>query len=294
MNEPHAAATTPSQDIESWGTARSTAVAEAIDGMKLAANERNRSWWSSLPMTYVDWESHQRTPETAEDFARVDRFYFGTNPYIEQHLDFTALKEQRVLEVGCGAGSAACRLASAGAEVTAVDLTKEAVQLTQAHAAMASVTVDALQCDAEHLEGLANDSFDFVYSWGVMHHSSKPEACFAQAARVLKPGGRGLIMVYHKHSLRYWLKGAWWLLIKGKLFTGATFETVQRCYTDGYYHKHYSRLELRDALSAAGLKVTAVDVTHMSSRMVPLIPESWRAWLKSRIGWLLVAHIQKP
>jgi ubiquinone/menaquinone biosynthesis C-methylase UbiE len=177
-----------------------------------------------------------------------------------------------------------------------VDITQEAVQLTRAHAEMSGVAaaVTVLQSDAEKLDGLADQSFDYLYSWGVMHHSSAPESCFRQSARVLKPGGKGLIMVYHKSSLRYWLKGTIWLLLKGKLFSGSNYDSVQRFYTDGYYHKHYTRQGFAAALVEAGLKVTAVDVTHMSSRMVPWVPDGLRNWLKARVGWLLVAHIDKP
>lgn len=284
-----------SREIESWGNDRLSTLGASIDGLEMSPNERNQAWWASLPMTYVDWDSSTRTPETAEDFASVDRFYFGTNPYIDQKVDFSRFKSKRVLEVGCGAGSATCRFASEGAQVTAVDLTAEAVQNTKNHAAISNVAdfVSAIQCDAEELPGLADDSYDFVYSWGVMHHSSRPEACFAQAARVLKPGGQGMIMVYHESSIRYWGRGALWLLLKGKLFTGSRFNTVQRFYTDGYYHKHYTRKSLANALTQAGFRVTSVDVTHMSSRMLPFIPNGLREWLKQRWGWLLVANIEK-
>jgi hypothetical protein len=55
-------------------------------------------------------------------------------------------------------------------------------------------------------------------------------------------------MVYHRDSLRYWLKGLICLVLKGKAFKGEGFEAVQRHYTDGYYHKHYSRSELAQAM----------------------------------------------
>jgi len=286
--------TEETKHIESWGTDATNRTRDELADKPLAENERNRLWWEALPMTYEDWGDGNRDPVSKEDFLRVDRHYFGTNPYIEQCVPFAALKDQKVLEIGCGAGSATCCFASEGAQVTAVDITAKAVELTQRHAELCGLSgVQALQADAEDLSVLPDASFDFLYSWGVMHHSAHPERCFAQACSKLKLGGRGLIMVYHTGSLRYWLKGLAWLILRGKLFAGDRFKTVQRHYTDGYYHKHYTRKSLAQAMREAGFEVEAVDVTHMSSRMIPFVPEGVRQWLKQRIGWLIVARVRR-
>ena len=53
--------------------------------------------------------------------------------------------------------------------------------------------------DAEDLP-FENESFDWVYSWGVLHHTPNTERAVAEASRVLKPGGTAKIMIYHKYS----------------------------------------------------------------------------------------------
>lgn len=280
--------------IEKWGTQRTTDLNHEIEASDLAVNEKNRVWWENLPMTYADWESQQREPVSKEDFDRTDAFYFGTNPYIRERVDFASFAGKKVLEIGCGAGSAACAFAQAGAVVTAVDITEQAVKLTKRNAELKGITnLEVRQMDAEKLDGLEDGQFDFVYSWGVLHHSSNPEQCYRQVARVMKPGGTGLIMVYHRNSMRYWLKGLYWLVVKGKLLQGHSFPSVQRFYTDGYYHKHYSARQFAESLHLAGLVTERTAVTHMSSRMIPFVPEGLRQWLKSRIGWLLVAHVRE-
>ena len=286
--------TEESKNIESWGTEAMSRTLEEIAAQKMAENERNRLWWEALPMTYENWEGSSRDPVTKEDFQRVDGHYFGTNPYILETVPFATFRDKRVLEIGCGAGSAACRFAADGAQVVAVDITAKAVELTARHAEMCEVSgVQPMQQDAEDLSALPDASFDFLYSWGVMHHSSRPEQCFAQACSKLKHGGQGLIMVYHTNSVRYWLKGLMWLVLKGKFLAGDNFETVQRFFTDGYYHKHYTRDSLTKAMQEAGFEVEGIDVTHMSSRMIPFIPESLRQFLKRRFGWLIVARVRR-
>jgi 2-polyprenyl-3-methyl-5-hydroxy-6-metoxy-1,4-benzoquinol methylase len=281
------------REIESWTGVRSNELRDEVARRTENRQDRNQGWWESLPMTYENWDKTDRIPSSAEDFSKVDAFYFGTNPYLGAQLDFSSFAGRRVLEIGCGAGSAACRFASAGASVTAVDLTNQAIQLTSVHASIAGVAVDARRMDAERLDELSDGTFDFVYSWGVLHHSQNPQQAYQQVARVLKPDGRYLIMVYHKSSVRYYVRGLFHLLLRGRIFRGDTLETVQRIYTDGYYHRHYTAREFRNALEAAGLEVESTEVTHMSSRMIPAIPEFLRKRLKERVGWLLVARGKK-
>ncbi len=283
-----------SKNIESWGNQAMGRTRDEIASSEVSANERNRAWWEALPMTYEDWEGSDRDPVDKEDFARVDRHYFGTNPYLDENIDFSSFNGQKVMEIGCGAGSASCRFAESGADVTAIDITAKAIELTTRHAEVFGIQrVNAVQSDAEDLSVVPDGSIDYIYSWGVMHHSSRPEVCFKNCFSKLKTGSSGLIMVYNKSSLRYWGKGLGYLLLKGKIFKGDNFHSVQRHFTDGYYHKHYTRASLREAMENAGFTVEGIDITHMSSRMIPFIPGILRKWLKTKIGWLIVARVAK-
>jgi hypothetical protein len=96
-------------------------------------------------------------------------------------------------------------------------------------------------------------------------------------------------MSLSRTSARYWIKGLIWLLLRGKLLRGDTFETVQRFYTDGYFHRHFTPDELTHAL--APLRVVRVIKTHMSGRMLPLIPRRLDEWAKNHWGWLLIAEV---
>ena len=277
-------------EIESWTNQKPQQKHAELSQGAAEGQARNQGWWEAFPMTYQSWDKDCRLPTDPEAFAQMDAVYFDSNPYLGEEVDFASYKGQKVLEIGCGAGSAACRFAQEGAEVTAVDITENAIAICRQNALVKGVKVDARQMDAEKLEGLADASYDFVYSWGVLHHSSDPAAAYRQVARVLKPGGRWLVMVYHKNSLRYWGRGLFHLLVKGGLLRGETMESVQRFFTDGYYHKHYTAQGFADVLEHSGLAVNQTVVTHMSSRMIPFIPNTLRQALKRRIGWLLVAR----
>jgi 2-polyprenyl-3-methyl-5-hydroxy-6-metoxy-1,4-benzoquinol methylase len=255
----------------------------ARDDEAASGQERNRQWWERLPMTYERWESEDRS--TTRQRA-IDKFLSG-NPWLTRGY-FARFAGKQVLEIGCGAGPATCLFAEGGAHVTAIDLTEAAVEMTRRHSHSLAVTVERM--DAERM-GFESASFDHIFSWGVLHHTEHTERAFADIARVLRPGGTALIMVYNRASARYWIKGSIWLFLRGRILKGDSFETVQRFYTDGYFHRHFTLGELARAL--APLRVERISKTHMSGRMLPLIPRWLDEWAKRRWGWLLIAEARR-
>lgn len=105
-----------------------------------------------------------------------------------------------VLEVGCGVGLDSAAMARRGLKVTAVDLTMIGVATAHRRARDQHLDGDYACADAESLP-FADRSFDYVYSFGVIHHAADTGACVDEAFRVLKDGGEALIMLYHRRSL---------------------------------------------------------------------------------------------
>ncbi|MGZ8160106.1 MAG: class I SAM-dependent methyltransferase [Methylobacter sp.] len=240
-------------------------------------------------MTYVDWEKGDRLPES---FVEVEQAFLGSNPWLGKRFDFSKWGGKRVLEIGCGSGAASCLFAKAHADVVAIDLTEMATKLTRINALSQKLDITVLNMDAEKI-AFVSESFDFVFSWGVLHHSSRPLEAFKEVSRLLHTGGEGLIMVYNKNSLRYLLKGLYWLIVKRKILGGDTLATVQRHFTDGYYHRHYTSAELVSALAVLGLKTKKISIDHMAKKMIPLIPQKLDDYLKRTMGWLLIVEFIK-
>ena len=138
--------------------------------------------------------------------------------------------------------------------------------------------------DAEKLN-FPNEAFDYVYSWGVIHHSSSTESIIDGISRVMKPGGRGMVMVYNRLSIRYYLIGLWYLFLKGKIFKGENFQSVQKYFTDGYWHRHFSSDEFSLLLKEYGLNVDKIELTNMQRRIFPGIKEdsAFDHWLKRKL-----------
>jgi SAM-dependent methyltransferase len=99
-----------------------------------------------------------------------------------------------VLDVGCGAGHTALALAPSAASVTAVDITPEMLQVGQELAASRGLqNVTFRQADASALP-FESGSFDLVTSRYSAHHYSDPAQALIEISRVLRPGGRFLLV----------------------------------------------------------------------------------------------------
>jgi len=105
-----------------------------------------------------------------------------------------------VLEIGSGVGLDSYTMARHGLEVTAVDLTTVGVQTARQRFHRNGIRGSFAVTDACQL-AFADGAFDYVYSFGVLHHAADTERAIEEAHRVLKPGGEALIMLYHRRSL---------------------------------------------------------------------------------------------
>jgi SAM-dependent methyltransferase/uncharacterized protein YbaR (Trm112 family) len=129
--------------------------------------------WSRFPEMHAEWETNFRdymAPHTPESF-----------------------RGKRVLDAGCGSGRHAYYSASNGAEVWAVDL-GSAVEVARANNRSLD-NVRVAQADIHHLP-FEPESFDLVYSIGVLHHLPDPESAFRNLLRYVKPGGWIQIYLY--------------------------------------------------------------------------------------------------
>ncbi|HUS12312.1 MAG TPA: class I SAM-dependent methyltransferase [Pyrinomonadaceae bacterium] len=116
--------------------------------------------------------------------------------------DFASARRLKVLEIGCGIGTDGAQFAEAGAEYTGVDLTEAAVELARKRFELFNLPGKFQTADAEDLPFPA-ESFDVVYSHGVLHHTPETKKAIQEIHRVLRPGGRAIVMLYHRDSYNY-------------------------------------------------------------------------------------------
>ena len=136
---------------------------------------------------------------TPESFRRIEAYRYREQPWMHETFHFDAYRGARVLEIGVGAGTDHIQFARAGADLTGIDLTPRSVELTSKRLEQEGFEAKVSVMDAERLE-FPDDSFDVVYSFGVLHHTSSPERAFSEVRRVLRPGGRFVGALYNRYS----------------------------------------------------------------------------------------------
>ena len=140
-------------------------------------------------------------------YARGDDHYFSDleNQRYRSHRHLpTWISDMEpgktVLEIGSGVGLDTFTMAKHGMHVTAMDLTHIGIATAKQRFERTNMPGRFLVGDACRLP-LEDDSFDYVYSFGVLHHAADTEKSIREVNRVLKPGGEARIMLYNRHSI---------------------------------------------------------------------------------------------
>jgi SAM-dependent methyltransferase len=282
--------------------------------------EANKTWWETNPMRY-DWLGGKLDkipyPEFSKEFYReIDsRFFANANEYLplknipfDGLIDFESLRDKKVLEIGVGNGSHAQLLATYAGDFTGIDLTEYGVKSTTGR--MNTFGLDKakiIRMNAEDLQ-FESESFDFVWSWGVIHHSANPRRILQEIERVLKPGGTFKAMVYYRSFWSYYAFGLLAGLGKGYFFMGDSLhESVQKI-TDGAIARYYSTGEWKTELETAGLKVENIRIFGAKSAILPipgsrlkykvldLVPNPVSRFMTNnlRMGSFIVSEAKKP
>ena len=161
--------------------------------------ERVRAFWQEHPCgtKFADAE-----PGSPRFYELVEEHRYTKEWHIPAAAAFSSAAGLKVLEIGCGLGTDGAQFAKAGADYTGVDLTEAAVELARKRFEISGLPGKFQTADAENLE-FAEETFDLVYSHGVLHHTPDTAGAVREIHRVLRPGGRAVVMLYHRDSYNY-------------------------------------------------------------------------------------------
>ncbi|MBK7993350.1 MAG: class I SAM-dependent methyltransferase [Blastocatellia bacterium] len=162
--------------------------------------QKVREFWNENP---CGTKFAQAEIGTVEFFNAIEKHRYETEWHILEMANFPAWKGKTVLEVGCGLGTDAVQFARAGAIYTGVDLTPRSIELVGKRFQQQNLTGNFQVADAENLP-FPDNHFDLVYSHGVLHHTPDTQKAINEVHRVIKPGGRALVMLYHRNSYNYY------------------------------------------------------------------------------------------
>ncbi|MBV1951529.1 MAG: bifunctional 2-polyprenyl-6-hydroxyphenol methylase/3-demethylubiquinol 3-O-methyltransferase UbiG [Cycloclasticus sp.] len=116
-----------------------------------------------------------------------------------------SLSNKKVLDVGCGGGIFSESMAAIGADVTAIDLGKELIDIADLHSLDSGVNVN-YQCIS--VEGLAeqhNSTFDVVTCMEMLEHVPDPSSIIQACSKLVKPGGYVFFSTLNRNPKSYLL-----------------------------------------------------------------------------------------
>jgi SAM-dependent methyltransferase len=160
-------------------------------------------------MTQADFWSNNPCGVDGE-LSQVIGQRYRVEPWLPRELRTIPVGLGKYLEVGCGQGVDSfyiCARLYTDDAYTAIDYSEESVKRAGDYVGEADaifglkVTPQFSRGDALNLD-LQEDTFDFVYSMGVIHHTPNPQQGIDEVWRVLKPGGRTKIFLYRRNSLK--------------------------------------------------------------------------------------------
>jgi ubiquinone/menaquinone biosynthesis C-methylase UbiE len=287
--------------------------------------DRVRAFWQAHPCGTKFGDAEVGTREF---FELVESHRYLKEWHIPEAAGFAATRGLRVLEIGCGLGTDGAQFAKAGADYTGVDLTEAAIELARKRFELSDLKGEFRVADAENLD-FPDNSFDIVYSHGVLHHTPDTARAVREIHRVLKTGGRAVVMLYHRGSYNYRVgirvlrrAGAGLLqheagirlvhrltgepieslrehaeLMRGQT-NGASADDLLNASTDGAGNplaRVYSRREARELFK--DFRLVELRAYFLNKRFVPLIgkmlPRSIESALASRWGWHLWIYATK-
>jgi ubiquinone/menaquinone biosynthesis C-methylase UbiE len=282
---------------------------------RLDWQKSNKFWWGANPMRY-DFEKGIPYREFSKEFyEEIDRRFFKSawhfipwkNIPFDSLIDFGALTNKDVLEIGIGNGSHAKLLAQHAKTFTGIDITEYAVKSTSIHLSQYGLQGHILLMDAEKMK-FDDDSFDFIWSWGVIHHSSDTRKALEEIHRVLRTGGKATVMVYHHSLWNYYIRGVlYYGISRGELFKKKSIDKIIQDHTDGALARYYTIAEWKTLLSGL-FRIEKIQIFGSKSQLIPLpwgkakeflmslMPDRVGRFLTNRpsIGFLLVSSFMKP
>ncbi len=282
---------------------------------KYVSEKRVQEFWTDYPMIFFGKDAESSRPEDIYAFMEQSMRDKGRHfqdpgaPLLSRYLDYPSFKGKPMLEIGYGTGWLLNEFVEAGAKVHGIDLSKSHYELCRHRFRIADV--DIRIASAENIP-FGDESFDLVVAWGVLHHASDDQRCYDEVYRVLKPGGRCLMMLYRKGGIQYVLhklikKG---VLRGGLIKHGFDVEKFINSVTDVHFDgspgapisRHYSRdglIRRFRRFSKIELEITGSwgELSHIPAGRLPIsdwmLSDAARERLLKRFGGFWIVNLAR-
>jgi len=241
-------------------------------------------------------------------FIGLNKIRNSSSYFVLDFYEFKKNKNKKVLDVGCGPGWVTKNYAKARAKITSVDLSANSVFMAKKHLAYFNLKSNFNVADAEKLP-FKDNTFDFICSDGVLHHTLDTKKGVQEIYRVLRPGGKAVISFYYKNFIIYsklfFITKILMSLLQVKTPHGIkkvlklTPQELVRRYdgADNPKGVALSKNECKKIFLETGFKILNYRTFYFPYRFVPLakyLPKSIKKYIDKYLGLMIFYKLKKP
>jgi ubiquinone/menaquinone biosynthesis C-methylase UbiE len=263
--------------------------------------------WSATPAGWT--HAKEYAPGTKEFFETVlEKRSTQELTALLKVIPFEQTRGKKVLELGHGAGYDAYAFCKNGADYTGIDIATANPPRLLSHLGFYDFKPKVMLGDAENLM-FPDETFDVVFSNGVLHHTPDMGKAFQEAYRVLKPGGEFWVIVYHRDSIFHWWS---WVFFRGILLGYFRKQSYREALSDIESVQGgakplvnvYTRGQVKTLLQNTGFTVNNIMVRKLEKQEITLpsflhrqmsrLPQRWFDKVGEYFGWYVVGMARKP
>jgi len=213
---------------------------EALSGAGPRAIAAPTASRSAVDDYWGEWTVRSEAFKSAEESADYLKWRASVYPLFSEYMEmYGDHSGEVILDYGCGPGNdtVGFLIFSNAKKVIGIDVSQKALSLAGLRIDLHGVDpgrIELIQSsDASGTIPLDDGVVDYVHCLGVIHHTTHPGLVLRELARVLKPGGRGSIMVYNRQSIFFHLWVAYQRQLANGDFPGLDVDTAFSKATDG-------------------------------------------------------------
>lgn len=230
--------------------------------------DKDKKIWKAI------WDSTDETVNYKDVFYLIDEIKLG---YLMPLLPTgTNLK---TLEVGCGSARLSCFLASKGYKTTCLDYSESALRVAKKNYKISNIAGNFVIGDAKQLP-FENDTFDIVFSTGLLEHFKEPQIVIDEMVRVLKPNGIFYSDIVPKKFSTF---------RSPVIITKSLIDFLRKDENETFYEKKLNSKDIQKMLNSADLKYITV---FGAGVFLPQIPHGKRIQPLKRLEYQFLSKIR--
>ncbi len=168
-----------------------------------ATIEEVKKFWDDRPCNI---RHSSKEVGTLEYFNEVTKKKFFVENHILKFTKFPQWENKKVLEIGCGLGTVGINFSFNGADYTGVELSKESLEIAEKRFDLYNQPGRFYLGNAEELSSFVPvETYDLIYSFGVIHHSPQPEKIISEIKKYMNENSVLKIMLYAKDSWKNYM-----------------------------------------------------------------------------------------